>query len=157
MLKVAVALHFLFLSETSRHFQRCYRPNHQTLCMCKTVTVLLYKEQPFHIRVRFANIRISGGQVQDIENSESRYPVSQKQLYHALSPSKYTSAPSPRVMMSTAKGENCGNPWQLCALATRMPKSCEHCVRPNIDAPNSSPRRLLVGGHPADNAVSLLI
>ena len=59
--------------------------------------------------------------------------------------------------MSTALGENCGNPWQLCALATRMPKSCEHCVRPNIDAPNSSHRRLLVGGHPAHNAVSLLI
>ena len=42
------------------------------------VTVLLYKEQPFHVRVRFANIRISGGQVQDLENSESRYPLSQK-------------------------------------------------------------------------------
>ena len=77
-MKVAVALHFLFLSETSRHFQRRYRPNHQTLRVFKPVTVLLYKEQPFHVRVRFANIRISGGQVQDLENSESRYPLSQK-------------------------------------------------------------------------------
>ena len=59
--------------------------------------------------------------------------------------------------MSTAKGENCGNLWQLCALATRVPKSCEYCARPNIDAPNSSPRRLLVLEHPAHNAVSILI
>ena len=31
--QVAVALHFLFLSETSRHFQRHCHPNHRTLCM----------------------------------------------------------------------------------------------------------------------------
>ena len=55
------------------------------------------------------------------------------------------------------QGGNCGNLWQLCALATRVPKSCEYCVRPNIDAPNSSPRRLLVLEHPVYNAVSLLI
>ena len=79
-MKVAVAMKVAlhFLSETSRHFQRRYRPNHQTLRVFKPVTVLLYKEQPFHVRVRFANIRISGGQVQDLENSESRYPLSQK-------------------------------------------------------------------------------
>ena len=52
-------------------------------------------------------------------------------LYHVLSPSKYTLAPSPRGMISTVKRKNCGKLWQLCALSTRVRQSYDHLHRRN--------------------------
>ena len=52
----------------------------------------------------------------ETKQNQKHKTITQKQkhmpLYHVLSPSKYTLAPSPRVMISTVKGKtvaNCGN------------------------------------------------